>query len=126
MRKEIFMVKKCFFVFLSAAILILSFILCRFVFFDLHGMKEWPVVLLVSGGLIIVITMFFKCRYIPLFTSVGYLLAFIVGAVFQTDYTAPTGERANSFWIIWTITYLCVIAAGVVTEVVKRKKLNKF
>ena len=118
LRKLGFIMKKYVFGILSAAILVLSFILCRCVFFDLHGMKDWPVVLLVLGGLVIVAATLFKCKYIPLFTAIGYPLAFIAGVIFQTDYVAAS---TNNLWIIWTVAYLCFIAVGVVIEIIKRK-----
>ncbi|MBS6518574.1 MAG: hypothetical protein KH353_10365 [Clostridium sp.] len=30
---------------LSLGALCIGFILCRYVFFDIHGMKQWPVIL---------------------------------------------------------------------------------
>ena len=35
---------------LSMAILIASFLICRFVLFDMHKMKQFPLVLLIAGG----------------------------------------------------------------------------
>lgn len=54
---------------LSAGILLLSFVLCRFAFFDLHRMKDWPVVLLIAGGAILGVSALFSgagiCPFLP-------------------------------------------------------------
>ena len=34
---------------LSLSVLCIGFVLCRYVFFDIHGMKQWPVILFVIG-----------------------------------------------------------------------------
>ena len=46
---------------LSMAILIASFLICRFALFDMHKMKQFPLVLLIAGGLFIGISMLFGC-----------------------------------------------------------------
>ncbi len=46
---------------LSIAILIASFLICRFALFDMHKMKQFPLVLLIAGRLFIGISMLFGC-----------------------------------------------------------------
>ncbi len=107
---------------LSAVILLFSFVLCRFVFFDKHGMKSWPLVLFVVGTVIVSISVFFSCKYLPLFTSLGYPVAFAIGAIFQRDFADPTGAMTlNNMWIIWTIAFLCLVSVGGIVETMKRK-----
>ena len=108
---------------LSAVILLLSFFCCRFVFFESHGMKSWPCVLLAAGILIIGISALFQCVRIPLFVSLGYPLSFAAGFIFQYDYADPTGSMTlNSMWIIWTRVYLLLVCAGIAAEVIARKR----
>ena len=42
--------KKCGIGLLSMAILIASFLICRFALFDMHKMKQFPLVLLIAGA----------------------------------------------------------------------------
>ena len=107
---------------ISGAILLLSYVACRYGLLDLHGMHDWPLVLLIAGGLIFLISLVFKCRYIPIFTAVGYPAAFAVGVIFQWGGMDPRGWVINRLWLVWMVTYLCVIAAGGIVEGVTRKR----
>ncbi|MCC8357926.1 MAG: hypothetical protein LJU34_08905 [Oscillospiraceae bacterium] len=107
---------------LSASILLLSFVLCRFVFFDLHGMRDWPAVLLIAGGVILGVSVLFRSRYLPLFAALGYPLSFAVGVIFQYDYADPAGGMTlNSMWIIWTAAYAILLCIGAVIEIIARR-----
>ena len=92
---------------LSMAILIASFLICRFALFDMHKMKQFPLVLLIAGGLFIGISMLFGCSRFPLFA----------------DYADPTGAMTlNNMWIICIIVYLVIVCIGIIVEAVARKK----
>lgn len=78
---------------LSIAILIVSFLICRFALFDMHKMKQFPLVLLIAGGLFIGISMLFGCSRFPLFASLGYPVSFAAGLIFSQDYADPTGRN---------------------------------
>ena len=100
---------------LSMAILIASFLICRFALFDMHKMKQFPLVLLIAGGLFIGISM--------LFASLGYPVSFAAGLIFRQDYADPTGAMTlNNMWIICIIVYLVIVCIGIVVEVIARKK----
>lgn len=106
----------------SGVILLLSFVVCRYGLFDLHGMKSWPKHLFLMGGLFFLIAMGMRSRYIPLFTAVGYPLAFAVGLLFRHGGPTPHGGTIDRLWLVWTVTYLCIIAAGGVVELIARKR----
>ena len=105
---------------LSMAILIASFLICRFALFDMHKMKQFPLVLLIAGGLFIGISMLFGCSRFP---SLGYPVSFAAGLIFSQDYADPTGAMTlNNMWIICIIVYLVIVCIGIVVEVIARKK----
>ena len=108
-------------------ILLLDFVLCRFAFFGLHGMKEWPVSLLVAGLVIVTMSLLTKKQVIAWFTSIGYLVGFFAGVLFHTEGFDPGGGRTDNLWQIWTVTYMICIVAGAITETVRkwRKLLSK-
>lgn len=120
--------KKLFLVHLSCfGVLLLGFVICRYaVFGSIHGMKEWPVVLLLAGMVALLLSLVSGKQYMPLFTSIGYSLGFWLGALFHKEGTDPGGGKTDNLWIIWLLTFAGCILAGVVFEIVmKWRKLLK-
>lgn len=101
-------------------ILLLGFVLCRYVFFDLHGMKEWPVDLLIAGLTALLISLFARKQYVPWFTAGGYVFGFLLGVLFHTEGTDLGGGKTNNLWIIWTVVFAVCILAGGVIEILLR------
>lgn len=108
---------------ISAIILLFGFVLCRYMLFGVfHKMKSWPTALFVFGVVIILVSMLFKSKYMPFFTSLGYIISFAIGVIFEQDYADPTGAMTmNNLWIIWTYAYLCFVLVGIIADVIKRK-----
>lgn len=106
----------------SGVILLLSFVVCRYGLFDLHGMKSWPLFLLVVGGVFFLVALGMGSRYLPLFTAVGYPLSFAVGLVFRQGGPNPHGGNMDRLWLVWLVAYLCMIAAGGIVELIARKR----
>ena len=105
------------------SILCTGFILCRYIFFFAHGMKEWPVVLFVCGAVVVAVSFFAKAKYVPAVVSTAYTLSFVIGVLFQTDGVDPGGGGTNNLWIIWTAVFLITIILSVVLELfIKIKK----
>ena len=110
----------------SFGVLVLGFLLCRYVFFNLHGMEEWPVDLLIAGLVVQLISLLAGKQYAPWFSAVGYSLGFWLGAIFHTEKPAKHGGINDNLWQIWTIVFLICILAGVVFEIVRKwRKLIK-
>lgn len=101
---------------ISAALLLTGFVLTRYVFFDLHGMKQWPLTLLVIGTIVAGISSVFKARLIPVVTAAAYSVSFLIGALLQTDSVDAGGMHTNNLWIIWTGVFLFLTIAGIVAE----------
>jgi MFS family permease len=104
----------------SFGILFLGFVLCRFVFFGLHGMKEWPLDLLVVGLVVLLVSMLARRKYVPWFSSIGYFVGFLAGVIFHTKGFDPGGGRTDNLWQIWTIIFVVCILAGIVFEFVMK------
>lgn len=110
------------------------FFACSFAFFRViallsvcvitnNKMKQFPLVLLIAGGLFIGISMLFGCSRFPLFASLGYPVSFAAGLIFCQDYADPTGAMTlNNMWIICIIVYLVIVCIGIVVEAIARKK----
>lgn len=58
---------------LSLCVLCNGFVLCRYVFFDIHGMKQLPVWLFVVEMVPMAISFFFEGKTTPICTAVAYI-----------------------------------------------------
>ena len=101
-------------------ILLLGFVLCRYVFFDLHGMKVWPVDLFIAGLAALLVSLFARKQYVPWFTAGGYVFGFLLGVLFHTEGTDPGGGKTDNLWSIWMLVFLGCIMAGFLFEVVTK------
>lgn len=105
-------------------LLAISYWLSRFVFFAMHGMKQWPTVLVLFAALVIVLASLFGSRTISAATVIGYLVGFMLAMIFNTDGADPGGGRTNNAWIIWAVVCICSILIGVVVEIVSKKSMK--
>ncbi len=105
---------------ISFGILLLGFVLCRYAFFGLHGMKEWPVDLLIVGTAALFVSLLARKQYVPWFTAGGYVLGFCLGALFHTEGTDPGGGKTDNLWQIWTVVFVVCILTGTLLEVVMK------
>lgn len=103
----------------SLGVLLLGFIICRYAVFGvIHGMKEWPVDLLIVGLGVHLISLLARKQYVPWFASGGYSIGFWLGAIFHTEKPALHGGIDDNLWEIWTVVFLVCILAGVIFEVI--------
>ncbi|NLK43134.1 MAG: hypothetical protein GX300_01925 [Tissierellia bacterium] len=107
---------------ISLGLFAIIYCLCRFAFFDVHRMKQWPNLLAVLGLIIIVIASIRGRRILSITTISGYLAGFILGMVLNTDGIDPGGGRTNNAWIIWGSVFIISVVIGFLLE---RKFNNK-
>lgn len=105
----------------SFCVVCLEFILCRYVLFPIHGMKEWSFDLFLFCLIVIAISFFVKTSLIPIFSSLSYIVGFVIGLIFQTDGIEPAGGKTNNLCIIWTTVIICAVISSVLGELVKKK-----
>ena len=111
---------------LSLGVLLLEFFLCRYVFFHLHGMKEWPYDLLLFGLVALLLSLLARKQVAPWFKSIGYFLGFWIAVIFHTHGFDPGGGKTDNLWGIWMVTFFVCILAGFLFElVIKWRKLLK-
>ena len=99
-----------------------SYLLCRFVFFDIHGMKDWPDLLACVSLVVLLAAIALKLRWTSAAAAFGYIFGFVLGVVFNTDGLDPGGGRTNNFWIIWTLGMLFCIVAGLAADIALKLK----
>lgn len=101
---------------LSLCVLSIGFVLCRYVFFDIHGIKQLPVWLFVIGVVSMAVSFFLEGKTTPICTAVAYIVGFIAGAIFQTNGVDAGGGTTNNLWIIWAVVFVCLMIAGIIGE----------
>ena len=101
---------------LAISILCIGFLLCRYVFFDIHGMKQMPVLLFGMGILFVAVSFFLKCKVTPIVIAVGYMIGFVAGVVFEIDGVDAGGTTTNNLWLIWTVVFVCLSGISFIGE----------
>ena len=115
-RDDCMLKKKIIIHLLSLCVLCIGFVLYRYVFFDIHGMKQWPGILFGIGIIALVISFFLDGKITPICIALSYIIGFIVGIIFQTDGIDPGGARTNNLWIIWTVVFICITLVGIIYD----------
>ena len=105
----------------ALGILLVGFILGRYVFFDVHGMKEFPSTLLVLGLVAMAISVLTSKKVMPYFISAGYIIGFVFGFLFQVTGLDANGVSVNNLWVIWAAVYVAFILVGFICEICFRK-----
>ena len=116
--------KNLFFCIGIIAAFCVSYLLCRFTFFDLHGMKQWPLIMGIVGLFVGVVASVFKKRTLALSSVLGYISGFVFAMLFNTDGTDVGGGRTNNAWILWIITFIAFIVIGTTLEIIVKRKNN--
>lgn len=97
---------------ISTAILLVGFIIFRYVLFDMHGMKEWPFDLFVVGLILCLVGALLKGYFTCCFTVVGYILGFAIG-INALEGTA--GEASG--WLFWLVVFVGLSVVGIVIDI---------
>lgn len=109
-----------------AGLLGISYWVCRFLLFDMHGMKQWPDFLAVLSAAIIIIASLSGNRIVSAAAVTGYMGGFVLSMIFNTDGTDPGGGRTNNAWIIWGGVLLLLIMVGITFSIIyKHIRTNK-
>ena len=105
----------------SFAILCFGYFVIRYMLFDFHGMKQWPLVLLVGCVVVIVVSYLAHSKILPLVTSISYPLGFALGAMFHTTTFDHAVGRTDNLWMIWTAVILIAMIVSGIVEFIKFK-----
>ncbi|MCL2410448.1 MAG: hypothetical protein FWC97_02280 [Treponema sp.] len=81
-------------------------------------LRGWSFNLLVFGAIIILIASIFFAKKVMICTVIGYVFGFVFALILNTDTFDPNpGIYVNNAWVIWTISYLIFIIAGIIWEI---------
>lgn len=109
----------------ALAALCICFLLCRYLFFGLHGMKQFPVIVLIYGLIALLIAAIFDGRKVMICTVAGYIGGFALGMLFNIDGVDSGGGRTNNAWQIWLISFIIIVLAGIIWELVSKRAKKK-
>jgi hypothetical protein len=91
----------------------------------MHGNKDWAFAMFIVGLTAIFISAFFGAKKVMVCTAAGYVVSFIAGIVFNFNYDfivdGVLQDSRYTAWLIWTVSFLALVIAGVVWEVVSKR-----
>ncbi len=93
-------------------LLIIAFLVFRFVLFDMHGMKEWPRDLFAVGSILCLAGAMLKGYFTCSFAVVGYIMGFAL---------ASNMPKA-SMWLVWLLVFGGGAVIGIVLDIVMKLK----
>jgi len=105
--------------FATVIALALGYLICAHAFLFLHGMGQWPIILLVFGLIMIGIAALLDSRRAMYFTVGGYVTGFVLAMAFNWDTYDPNAmSYRNNSWVIWTVVFLSFIVVGFIWDCV--------
>ena len=109
---------------IPSIILIFSFIIIRYVLFDIHGMKQFPLLLFLCVFIEIIVSALTKVKIIPYIISISYPIGFIIGLIFQKNGTDFGGGLTNNLWSIWLVSIVIITIISIIIEFLIKKNSN--
>ena len=106
---------------IPSIILIFSFIIIRYVLFDIHGMKQFPLLLFLCVFIAIIVSALTKAKIMPYIISISYPIGFIIGLIFQKNGTDFGGGPTNNLWIIWASSIVITTINSIIIEFIIKK-----
>ncbi len=109
---------------ISLLALITGCLLCRYVFFWLHGLGEWPFDLLGFGMITWLLSLAFGKQYVPWVIPSSYFLWFWIGVILNKETVDAHGTRGDTMPFIWLWGFLgCILVSFLVESIIKWWKL---
>ena len=107
----------------SLCAMLIAYFVFRYLLFEWHGMKQFPLYLLIVGIIVITVSGIIKGnRIAPVFTAAGYIVGFLGGYLLAAPSYDPGGGILNNMWQIWMNSYGTAIIAGILIEIFNGKK----
>lgn len=94
----------------------------------IHGGSDAPIIVAIFGTISLVLSYALHLKWLTLTTTLGYIVALLVGVIFNTAGVDAGGAATNNLWQIWIVSYWIFIGLGIVAEIFiwyKKKKRNK-
>ena len=95
-------------------LIIINYILTRFIYFNVHGMKDFPNTMSLLSAALTCLFILSENNISAICSTIGNTIGFFIGLMFysvKVDYI--TGNTSN-LWLIWGISYFIVVILGMV------------
>lgn len=109
---------------ITVAMIFLSYLLVRFVLFDLHGMKEWPNYLAILSISFVVGASILKKKKVFVGVVFGYLVGFAFALIFSKSGVDAGGGASNNAWLLWSIFLLLSTFVSLIVSYKKKPKIE--
>ena len=107
---------------LALGILIVSFAISYLMLQGEGGLRGTGKFLALFTFVIVGCSFLMGGKLIPLLTSGGYFVSFLVAFFFQKDGMDPGGGRTNNMWGIWALTFFGIFVVSLFLESVYANK----
>jgi hypothetical protein len=106
------------------AVLIVSYIAVRYLFFNMYGSKDASWLAIMPAFIGMTAAVFFNCSVTGYGTALGYIISFAASQLFRHDYIDPNrgNSRYSNYFEIWLLTYICIIAVCLLTDLLQKRK----
>ncbi len=88
----------------------------------IHGRSDAPIIVAIFGVIALIISYVFKLNLLTLVSTFGYIIAFLLGVIFQTNGVDGGGGATNNLWQIWLISYWVFLGLGFIVNIILKKK----
>lgn len=108
-------------------IVIINYITTRFIFFNIHGMKDFADTMSLLSAALTCIFVLSNNLLASLCSSFGNIVGFIIGYLFNTTVVDYITGNTNNYWLIWMVSYSLIVVIGMFVSKlfhVKHKKVN--
>ena len=90
----------------AASILLVEFLLCRFILFDWHGMKDFPLLLFLFGMGVIFLSLPSVSHSIRFSVPIGYAVGFFSGILFHFLMERTPAVEEQTIYGLFGVRYI--------------------
>ena len=87
---------------------------------EVHGRSDAALIVAVFGVFALFIAYILDMKYLMTTATFGYIIALLLGAIFNFDVPYEGGGTSNNLWQIWLVSYWMFIGIGIVIDIIKR------
>lgn len=90
-------------------IVLINYITTRFIFFNIHGMKDFTDTMSLISACLTCIFVLSNNLISSFCSSIGNIIGFILGYLFNTTTVDFITGNTNNYWLIWLVSYFVIV-----------------
>ena len=91
----------------------------------IHGRSDAPIIAAIFGGLFLLLSYLLSLKWLTLTATLGYIVTFLLGVLFNTNGVDSGGGATNNLWQIWLVSYGIFIGVSIIADIFIRYKKKK-